>query len=335
VRASYLNLGSKLCVMLAVAASSWLGLGGEARSEQVELAQVTSAAYRAATFPQWDPAVLRDWHAREEKRGEGGLRGLVTLQLARDAWVSTLYYSASGRGYRMLNELLVPVRHRTTASYPLPPGDDGYTRLIVWESRPKDSVLELLLATPVLASGTRIPELLFEEWFPRSQPLAAQPWRDERQRIQLAPLQFLLSREPYAAARLRTDDVVEALNCSLTFRGQMLVDSDIWGSYGQWQLGLGNALQLTVPLRTGMGLRHAELRLQGQQPDTPHGQAGLQLDVNGWRSTEISLRAGESEMELLSFDVSHDLQPGLNTLSLRTTASGSNWLLRSIELWIE
>jgi hypothetical protein len=300
----------------------------------VDLAEVTSAAYRSANYPDWDEGVLREAGAVEQKRGDGGIDGLVTISVSQDAWVSVLYYSSSGRGYRMLDELLVPTRHHTTAVYPLPPGDDGLTRLIVWDTRPKPSLLDSLALAPVQANR-RIADLVAEQWFPRSRPQPAQVWLDERQRIQPLPLQFFLSREPYAAATLGTDDVVRARNCAVTFRGLTLVDNDIWGSFGQWQLGVGNKLQVSVPLRNGMGLRQAELRIQGQQAVATRGQTGIELDVNGWRTTEVPLQAGVGELELLSFDVSHDLEPGMNTLSLRTSSAGSNWLLRSIELWIE
>jgi hypothetical protein len=317
-----------------LAAMCWAGSPGLARAQApLDLDAVTSHSYRQAAYPDWDAGILREAGVVEEKRREGGIAGVATVRAARDCWISALYYSASGRGYLMLEALLIPVRHDTTATYPLPPGDAGLTRLVVWETRPKAALLAQLVNVPV-DPARRVPGLLEELWLPRSRPQAPEIWLDERLRLHPAPQQFMLSRQPYAAATLGLDDVVEARNCAVTFRGITVPGSDVWGSFGQWQIGVGNSVQILVPLPLGSGVRHAELRLQGQQA-VVRGQASLELGIEGWRSTEVPLQAGAGEMELVSFDLSHDLQPGLNTLSLRMANPGGNWLLRSLELWVE
>lgn len=299
-----------------------------------DLALARSTDYRSAVYPDWTGRALRSAGLVEHKRTEGGVLGLLTLSASADCWVSVLYYAATGRGMELLDGLPLPPGQYTTLSFPLPPGDAGLTRLLVWSSRPGEAVLQAL-EEQALDPQRRLPGVLDERWFTRTAPGISLPAYDERQPH--PPEGFYRARYAAYSATLGTDGTVTARNCSVLFRGPTRFASDQWGSFGQWQLGAGTVLELKLALPSRRDYSRAVLRLQGRLdgPFAPSEAVRLRLEVNGWRSDEVTLSGGIGEPEQVSFDLSRSIEYGLNTLSLRSDSFGTDWLLRSIELWLE
>jgi hypothetical protein len=293
-----------------------------------------STEYRKAAYPDWTGKALRSATLAERKRSEGGVLGLLTLTASDECWVSVLYYAATGRGMELLDGLPLPPGQHTTLSFPLPPGDAGLTRLLVWRTRPDAAMLEELGAS-ALDPERILPGLVDERWFRRVQPGVSLPVYDERQPH--APSDFFRARYPVYSATLGSNGVVTTRNCSVLFRGPTRFASDQWGSFGQWQLGAGTVLEIKLVLPSRRDYSRALLRLQGQLdgPFVPSEAVRVRLEVNGWRSDEVLLGAGIGVQEQVSFDLSQSIEYGLNTLSLRSDSFGTDWLLRSIELWLE
>jgi hypothetical protein len=234
---------------------------------------------------------------------------------------------------QLLDALPLPYSQQTTLTFPLPPGDNGLTRLAVWHERPAAAMLaQLELAA--WQPGLELPGLVDERWYSRSQPAAALPYTDDR--LPSPPQGFFRARGPNVRATIGADGAVLARNCGVYFHGPLRFGSDNWGSYGQWQLG-GPPLELKMVLPKRRDYSRAVLRLHGRLdgPFAPSQPLHLRLEVNGWASGEVALAGSIGEAEQVSFDVSQNIEYGLNTFSLRSDGLGADWLLRSLELWIE
>jgi hypothetical protein len=259
---------------------------------------------------------------------------VLAVEAERDTWVSVLYYAQTGRGYRMLDVLPLPQRQHVRLTYPLPPGDAGLSRLLVWSGQPPEDLLAALTDAP-LDSSRRVRGLLVEYWFARSATLAPPALPDARRLAQPAPAGFTLSRWPYAYASLDPDGTVQARNCSVAFRGLTRSDMDSWGALGEWQLDPAAPLALSVDIPLRRSYNRAVLLLRGTLAGLHPQPLSLRLEASGWQVGEMAVQQPAGAVELVSFDVSHDLQAGLNTLSVRCDGFGSSWLLRGAELWLQ
>jgi hypothetical protein len=303
-----------------------------------DLAVAQSTAYRQSAYPDWSGRVLREATLAERRRSEGGVIGTLSLQAAQPGWVSVLYYSETGQGYNLLDALPLPASQHTQLTFPLPPGDNGLTRLIVWQRQPEAEVL-VRLEHAALDAQRRTGGLSDERWFARTTPGAVAAPTDERLRYERAPAGILRSRTPYVWATLGPDGVASAKNCAVQYSGPTRIGMDNWGAFGQWQLGVGGSLKLQFVLPSRREFNHAVLRVQGQlSGQGPGGRpALLQLDLDGRRIGETPPAGAAGTVEQLSFDLSQTIGYGLNTLSLRNGAAGGggDWLLQNIELWVE
>jgi hypothetical protein len=322
---------------LAVAAGALLAAGAAwAEGAPPDTATAQSSAYRSQAYPDWDGRVLAQADLAEHRRVEGGVIGVLALRGTQPAWVSVLYYAEAGPGYSLLDALPLPAGQQTELTFPLPPGDAGVTRLIVWDAQPAADRLTALL-TDAVDPQQRTAGLVDERWFSRTTPRIGGRYQDERWDYERPPGGILLSRTPYTWATVGADGVVTAKNCAVQFSGMTRVGTDSWGAFGQWQLGAGSDLGLQFVLPARRDFTRAVLRLQGAQtaPLLPGQAPTIQLDLNGWRAGESPVTAAPGGAEQVSFDLSQNLQYGLNTLALRSSGFGSGWLLQRIELWVE
>jgi hypothetical protein len=298
-----------------------------------DLDYAQSPEYRSAAYPSWRGDLLRSVGLEEHKRSEGGVLGQLSLTAGRDCWASVIYYAQTGRGLLLLDGLPLPAGQQTTLTFPLPPGDSGYTRLLLWDARPAAGALRLVEAK-ALDPQRRLAGVLDERWFSRSKPgPQLPPYSDFDMGV---PAGIFRARLPNVRAGLLPDGTVVARNCAVYSRGPVRTGSDTWGSFGQWQLTSGMPLELKMVLPSRRDYSHVVLRLQGTAGSiAPREALRLSVEVNGWRGAEQTLSGGKGEAEQVSFDVSQNVEYGLNTFTLRMESFGAEWLLRRIELWIE